>query len=71
MQATLSPLLPKGDTVSTIAFYCHTDTTSLDEIVVSGRTVGECFHRFVAENGLRSVSYTRNMGPMVPLVRFA
>lgn len=58
-------------TMTSIAFYLHTETTAVEEIVFSGADVNACWDRFMLEIGTsRSLAYTKDLGPQVPLVIF-
>jgi hypothetical protein len=58
-------------TMTSIAFYLRTETTAVEEIVFSGADVNACWDRFMLEIGTsRSLAYTKDLGPQVPLVVF-
>jgi hypothetical protein len=57
--------------MTSIAFYLHTETTAVEEIIFSGADVNACWDRFLLEVGTsRSLAYTKDLGPQVPLVVF-
>jgi hypothetical protein len=54
----------------TTAFYLYTETTSLEEVIITAETVNAVWDTFAQEFPGRRVSYVRDLGPAVPLVTF-
>ena len=54
--------------MTSIAFYLHTNTTTVERIVIEAPTIAGCYTEFVARHGLRSVAYTESLEKIKPLV---